>query len=584
MSRSGRDRWPRALRWTLAGTSIVTLAAALYLTSRGLGLWEGVGSAQVASLHGDEQEIAWIEPATSTDAWAQFTSGLLRLQADWDKIGAPLGELQVDLGDDPGGAFPRLTADVAEVALYFSQAPAQKLWVRWYKISGDNPADVWVEKLRQRKRPPLAIVGGGTSDRAFQLGHALVKAKSDGWAGKPPLFLVTTATAETDRPAPVDAADPHPGLRLTEVYAGRTFRFCFTNGAMVQAVLGFLHENPQAWIEPAPQASALATAGAVACGDPAAIIGLLQAAGHLGPKLFTVSWEDDSYSRDLELLFRSQCNRWHPFATPEDLGALPYSVGDAYQPNAAEVISVDLFLSFHAPPPRSILVLPAAVQRMRRYLSFLCQVSPKAARNLVVVNGDAISFHNIYRDRDFAWNIMDMPVSLVFFSHRNPVDTSAAAAWGFAWERDEDKKLSTTGTHDLLLYRDIIEAMLYAAFENGRLLADADRVRERLLRTCWREVTDAAPDDPRNHRVQNALVHNDPALTGRELFDAIGNRRPGTGEHIVWLRPNFVDDRLNLLQPATISIWRLELAGDRQSWHEVDRHATTYNRPRGPDE
>jgi len=577
------DRLPRGLRWALAVTLILTLVAALFMTSRGLGLWEGSDGANVAGLIGEEQEIAWIEPATSTDAWAQFTSGLLRLQADWEIIGGSLGKLQVDLGEEPTGAFPRLTADVAEIALYFAQAPAQKLWVRWYKISGDNPADAWVAKLRRRARPPLAVVGGGTSDRAFQLGQALVKAQEDGWPGKPPLFLITTATAETDRPPPIDAADPQLGRRLMDLYPGRTFRFCFTNGAMVRAALGFLRENPQAWIEPSPLSSALASAGAIACGDPGGTVGFLHAAGHLGPKLFTISWDDDSYSRDLEVLFRSQCKLWHPFAIPEDLGTLPYSVGDAYQPNASEVTSVDLFLSFHAPPPRSILVLPASVQRMRRYLGFLCKSSPQAARNLVVVNGDAISFHNVYRDRDFAWNVLDMPVSLVFFSHRNPVDTSAAAAWGFAWRHDDDKKLSTTGTQDLLLYRDIIEAMLYASFEDGRLLGDTDRVRERLRHTCWREV-EGHSDDPRNHRIQNAIVHADPAPACHELFDASGDRRPGTGEHIVWLQPNFARDRLALLKPATISVWRYAPAGHAPNWREIDRHMPSYNGPRVPDE
>src|SRR5437588_12375733 len=113
MSGPGRDRLPRGLRWALAATLIVTLAAALYMTSRGLGLWEGAGAAAVAGLAGEEQEIAWIEPATNTDTWAQFTSGLLRLQPDWDKIRGSLGDVQVDLSKDPAGACPRLPADAA---------------------------------------------------------------------------------------------------------------------------------------------------------------------------------------------------------------------------------------------------------------------------------------------------------------------------------------------------------------------------------------------------------------------------------------------------------------------------------------
>src|SRR5438034_6312510 len=176
--------WPglgrrSVLGWLLAGAVLTTLVTALYLTSRGLGLWEGTATPRVKGLDGDDQEIAWIEPATSTDDWSQFVSGLTRLQADWPKIRGPLGELRVDLGQDPGGAFPRFTADVAEIALYFAETPSRKLWVRWYKISGDNPAATWVSKLRERARPPLAIVGGATSDRAFRLARALVEAQQE---------------------------------------------------------------------------------------------------------------------------------------------------------------------------------------------------------------------------------------------------------------------------------------------------------------------------------------------------------------------------------------------------------------------
>ncbi len=378
-----------------------------------------------------------------------------------------------------------------------------------------------------------------------------------GWAGKPPLLLITSATAETDRPPGTDTA----GVRLMDLYRDRSFRFCFTNGAMVRAVLGFLRENPQVWVEPAAGPATLASAGAVAAGEPWAALAFIQAAIQQGPRLFTVSWQDDSYSRDLEMLFRSECQRWDPLATPHDLGALPYSVGDPYQPNAAEMTNANVFLELHPPPPRSILVLPASAPRMRRYLGFLCKEAPSKARNLVVVNGDALTFHNVYRDRDFAWNVLDLPVPVVFFTHRNPVAADAASNWSFGWTRDKDKKHTTTGTHDLLLYRDIIEAMLYAAFADGRLLGDADVVRERLWHTHWRGAPpNADANDPRYNRVQNDLVHQDPALAGHELFDAGGDRKPGTGEHIVWLHPNFHDDRLRALLPCTISIWRYRAA------------------------
>jgi hypothetical protein len=150
----------------------------------------------------------------------------------------------------------------------------------------------------------------------------------------------------------------------------------------------------------------------------------------------------------------------------------------------------------------------------------------------------------------------------------------------FAWQRDEEKKLTTTGTHDLLLYRDIIEAMIYASFEDGRLLGDSDRVRERLAQTSWRGGPRTGSDDPRDNRVRNPLVHDDPDLAEHRLFDNSGDRRPGTGEHIVRLRPNFSGDRLVLPQPCTISVWRF-VPGGPPTWYEIDRHNPPYNQSGG---
>src|SRR5262249_47427571 len=82
-----------------------------------------------------------------------------------------------------------------------------------------------------------------------------------------------------------------------------------------------------------------------------------------------------------------------------------------------------------------------------------------------------ISFNSVFRDHDVIWNISDLPFSLVFFAHRNPVDRAA----GFSEKKDEresaDGELpqrTTTGTHDVLLHRDIFESLLYAAFDQGR--------------------------------------------------------------------------------------------------------------------
>src|ERR1700687_6124010 len=110
-----QGRWRHSLRGALVVAMALTLVAALYLTTHGLGLWEASSGSQVTGLGGAEQEIAWIEPATNVDDWAQFVAGLTRLEADWPKVRGTQGQLKVDLGPDSDGAFPQRTGDVAEV-------------------------------------------------------------------------------------------------------------------------------------------------------------------------------------------------------------------------------------------------------------------------------------------------------------------------------------------------------------------------------------------------------------------------------------------------------------------------------------
>ena len=50
------------------------------------------------------------------------------------------------------------------------------------------------------------------------------------------------------------------------------------------------------------------------------------------------------------------------------------------------------------------------------------------------------------------------------------------------WE-DCAVQRTTTGTHDILLYRDVFAAFLYAAFDDGKLLDDPALVRDRLRAT-----------------------------------------------------------------------------------------------------
>jgi hypothetical protein len=388
-------------------------------------------------------------------------------------------------------------------------------------------------------------------------------ARTTGWNGLPPVLLISFATAESD---PRTA-----GRKIIDIYGGRSFRFSFANPRMVEAVLRFVRQNPQVWVHKHGEPAVLA--GAAGAVDPWAALGLLCASGHYEPyRLHTLHWKDDIYSGDLADAFRDEFARRRMPGIVNDDGELPYSVGDFIHPTPAEQLAVSTLLSNHSPfPPHTLLVLPGNAQRMRRLLGNLRSRAPLDVRNLLVVNGDALSFHTVYRDRDYVWNIQDLPFSLLFFAHRNPIDASS----GFGWRGDARQGMSTTGTHDLLLYRDIVESVLHAAFDTGRLLADADAFLNRLRATRWYE---SAADSKHAARVCNSLIHPW-AANGSPLFDTAGNRLPFTGEHIVWLRPSYSGDRLDLV--SKLSVWQTPANHSDTLWRLVEEpQEVSYNQSR----
>jgi hypothetical protein len=533
------------------------LATALYYAVSPFDLWSQRDNIRVKALSGAEQEIAYIEPATSAEDWERLVSAVNYLRRDWPLLFPEQPPLRVSFEH----AFPLLTADVPEIALWFGEDGNQMLLLRWYKISGEHDIASWVEALRRRAPPPLAVLGGGSSGRATRLAQNLAKARDLGWAGQAPAFLISFATAEVDARA--------PDHKLLYIYAAHSFRYAFANPLMVEAVLRFVRQHPQVWTHKEGTPAVLAAAAASA--DPWGALGLLCASGHFQPNsLHTFHWKDDSYSGDLADAFRDEFARRDPHGAAFDEGTLPYSVGDFYHPTPPEQLAVSTLLANRSPfPPHSLLVLPTSAQRMRRVLGNLRSRAPFDVRNLLVVNGDAITFHTVYRDRDYAWNIQDLPFSLVFFSHRNPIDGD----YGFGWQGDARQRLSTTGTHDLLLYRDIVESVVHAAFAQGRLLSAADEFMARLRETRWYQ----ADADRRSGRVYNGLVHPW-AAAARPLFDAAGTRQPHTGEHIVWLRPNYSGDHLDLV--STVFVWQASADPSDAIWRLVAAHEASYNQPR----
>ncbi len=537
----------RLFRWALTAILFVILGAAIYQTALWLGGWGNTNDSNVKPLEGSDQEIAFIEPATGIDDWGRLVTALQLMEMDWPKINPGLPAVKLSLDD----AFPPLTADVPEVVFSFTNNPAQKLRLRWYKISGEHDAGSWVRKLRERPRQPLAIVGGGTSERAVKLARRLQETYPDAEEASP-VLLITTATAEKTK----------KGNSLIDVYKGRTFRFSFTNQKMVDALLKFVEHRHYPDAEKAWAQNLWVYKNADA---PPPV-----------DAMHAVTWLDERYSQDMTELFEQKFLERNPQGKFFHEGPISFGVGGFYHPSQQEQYAVGIFLARPGGvAPHSILVLPTQTVRMRRFLINLRQRSPLDARNLVVLNGDAISFHSVYRDRDVTWNILDLPYSLVFFAHRNPIDPAA----GFTWTKDDRPESnqtfphrSTSGTHDVLLYRDVFEALLYAVGDGGNLLDDPHQVRRRLQSTCWYHPPPEKIGQE-NARVCNAEVHS--FANRQPLFDADGNRQSHTGEHIVWVKPNFTDERVDMT--SKISVWFVQPPASGGSWQLLDSHDALYN-------
>ena len=132
---------------------------------------------------------------------------------------------------------------------------------------------------------------------------------------------------------------------------------------------------------------------------------------------------------------------------------------------------------------------------------------------------------------------------------------------------------TTTGTSDVLLHRDILEATLYAVLDDGRLLADGKQMRERMRATCWYR---AEANGSKAH-VGNSRLHG-LGDRHRQLFDDKGDRRVYTGEHVVWVKPIYDEDRVE--GTSRISIWKRVREVEGGAWDRVEFFDATYNTQR----
>jgi hypothetical protein len=451
-----------------------------------------------------DQEIAWIDAATGGAAWERFIDGIRYLESS--AFGRQMA-LQVDTTRSATVQEP----DVPEVGLRVGGC-GNTLWIRWYKLTGDIREEKWIKALAKRDPPPLAIIGGSSSDRAKALALKLAEQKSWKGHGQRPLLLLTTATADN---VVVDATT----RPLISLYEDRTFRFCFTNRQMAEALMHFVDSQPE--LRPV--------------GDMPVVAGM--------------RWEDDPYSVDLynQLLGASQ-KLWPAIEIyPKQV---PHSVGDYAVPNSREEAAVQSLSSvpeFQRPEP-ILLLLPTVEKPARRVLRTFATTSQELASRLVVVTGDSLSFNTVYRDRNLGWRIQELPVTLLLFRHENPIPASAMpfrpehelhrlgglapgmlAPLHALWPDYSEE----SARDDLLLNARIAQMVLQSAYqgsdEQRTLISGSDEFKTRL----------------------RDLKHED-----TPFFDPQGNRQGGSGEYVVCLRPLRSDHRVLPLALLDVWTWR----------------------------
>ena len=464
------------MKWLLRPSSLVVLLLVLLLAASAWVYWAVEQKTGAEPISQDDREIAWLYTATSAASWERFVTAT-RTALEHLKAGQPGLDLQVD----DSRAFPQQTTAVPELVVSMPGSKG-KLRFRWYKLTSQRKTGDWVEMLVQEKRAPLAVIGGSSSDLAIELAQQLKERRQ---AGRPsPLLLLTTATTD-------EVSMPDGQLvKLNSIYS-LTYRFCFTNQQIARVVTDFIwHQD-----DLRPDA------------DP----------------IYLTLWQDDPYSVDLadrfvKVLLRSQ---FQQFRSPE-VENIPYSLGPFDRPNhweadaardlvekldrcflgpahlvgesaaanavvptgvpvGALVHTVDAAKSavtLYRVQRQPLLILPASAQPARRFLRGLMDNAPVEAPRFVVATGDAISFNTVYRDRAVAWPIQDLPFRLVLFCHRNPVDPEA----GFLTESDaqalaggKGDPLRTTGTEDLLLYVDMVEALVQASFPGAEKTGQRSR-------------------------------------------------------------------------------------------------------------
>ncbi|MCS6865430.1 MAG: hypothetical protein RMJ56_10400 [Gemmataceae bacterium] len=524
------------MRWWLV--ALVFLVASAVMVVRIGSWWRGLELAKPLPVPSGDQEIAWMHIPTSGETWEHFVWGLKRAEMATTQ---GLRGLRVD----DAAAFPDRTTAVPEVVIS-RDGFAGRIRVRWYKITDYAATAAWVQALAQRDPAPLAIVGGWSSDRARELAEAMA---STAWPGEKPLLLLATATAESVYLEEDSYRPDYQPPKLLSLYE-RSYRFCFTNRQMADAVTDFVMNDPE--LRPGPVVlPGLRLVPSAAAGPRAILPGLAemlvgtagvpvlanQVVERPGWPAFAMIWKDDPYSLDLAQQFRAalaeQGERPGRPRVFVESSLIPFSTGRLNRPNPFEAQVVDHILAnLPRRAERTLLVIPTVTTPARRVLSALALGTPGSARRLVAITGDGIPINALFRDGDVLWPVRSIPIPLVLFTHANPFDWdepgSTAAPPGYELPPPTHPGEVKNSTEDIQLFTLMGEVLVRAAFpdDSNRLIPDADALLQRFQTL----------DPP--------------------FFDCeSGNRLAGSGEYVIVLRPAVRADGVVTYPDAHLEVW-----------------------------
>lgn len=473
---------PRILVWWLGGLIIPCLIVL------------GIQSVEKAGGHLRDETILWLAPPTSVVAWQRF------VQALDDEASFVFGKV-VEL--DLSRVAPADSGITPEVSL---QVDGRRIRWRWAIQAG--PLNELLEREIDPNGRVIAVIGGSTTEAALHLAGAMKTRCSRLPDAKRPILLLHTATADNvylkngqDSPVEMQGLEEKNIQKLVQIYSGKTFRFGFDNGRMADLVTRY-------------------------------VLDLYQPSRPRPP--FLVEWEDDPYGLDVLEAFHSAYQKLVSPAVRQNSLRIRSGVAALDLPNKHEIkASRDMAndLEESRKLGRPWMVLGGQSDPCRRFLAGLSRNLPtKNHKDLpLIALGDTLGFNRVFLDQRHLWPAEDLPYELVFFCHQDP----ASDLDGFQPNPPPDQKWLANSTDDLLLWRNIAGGVIAAWNRSFPTLGDAGQFGQKLSLLT---VENRGPQ-PGDRTGTSRLVFSVDAEGAKRFFDELGNRNPGTGEHLVHLEP-----------------------------------------------